>query len=415
VAEGKKLLAEPTDFLLTDLQLPDGSGMDLLKLGVRKDARLPALVMSAFGTIETAVEAMKHGAYDFVTKPFDTHRLVSLIENAVTRRARAAVDSTGAQVVAQDGGITGTSRAIGETVGSARKVAPSDATVLILGESGTGKELVARAIHEWSGRSGGPLIAVNCAAIPRELMESEFFGSEKGSFTGATARKLGKVELSSGGTLFLDEIAELPSELQAKLLRVLQERAFTRVGGTEELQADIRVIAATNRDLGELVAAGRFREDLYYRLNVFPVRVPALRERIEDIELLARELCHRTCEKQGRSVPDFAPEAIELLGRRNWPGNVRELQNAIERAVILAEGTEILAEHFEEPDTGRDAAALPAGATLKEVARAAQRRAEEEAIRAALDRSGGNRTEAARELGVSYKTLWSKLKEYEMG
>jgi DNA-binding NtrC family response regulator len=416
-AEGEAFLDERLpDLLLTDLQLPDGSGLDLLKRAVARDARLPVIVMSAFGTIEIAVEAMKHGAYDFVPKPFDTKRLVSLIARAVERRALAAADSGRTGEGPADGGIVGVSAAIRETVAQARKVAPSDATVIILGESGTGKELVARAIHEWSGRAGGPLLAVNCAAIPGELMEADFFGSEKGSYTGSTARKLGKVELAQGGTLFLDEIAELPAELQAKLLRVLQERTFTRVGGTKEQQADIRVIAATNRDLEELVRRGRFREDLYYRLAVFPVTVPALRDRPEDVEPIAEALCRRVAARQGRPAPGLTAEALEALRARPWPGNVRELQNAIERAVILADGGEVRAEHVADPSASAvPAPAAASGASLKDVARQAQRRAEEQAIRAALERSGGNKSEAARALGVSYKTLWSKLKEYDLG
>jgi len=415
-AEGKAFLDERLpDLLLTDLQLPDGSGLDLLQRGVGRDPRLPVIVMSAFGTIEIAVEAMKHGAYDFVPKPFDTKRLAGLAARAVERRALAADSGEAATNGPADGGIVGVSAAIRETVSQARKVAPSDATVIILGESGTGKELVARAIHEWSGRAGGPLLAVNCAAIPGELMEADFFGSEKGSYTGSTARKLGKVELAQGGTLFLDEIAELPAELQAKLLRVLQERTFTRVGGTKEQQADIRVIAATNRDLEDLVKRGRFREDLYYRLAVFPVVVPALRERPEDVEPIARELCRRVAAREGRPAPELSAEAVAALRARAWPGNVRELQNAIERALILADAGEVRAEHVADPSAPASSAAVASGATLKDVARQAQRQAEEEAIRAALDRSGGNKSEAARALGISYKTLWSKLKEYEMG
>ncbi|HMB68568.1 MAG TPA: sigma 54-interacting transcriptional regulator, partial [bacterium] len=234
-------------------------------------------------------------------------------------------------------------------------------------------------------------------------------------YTGSTARKLGKVELAQGGTLFLDEIAELPAELQAKLLRVLQERTFTRVGGTKEQQADIRVIAATNRDLEDLVKRGRFREDLYYRLAVFPVVVPALRERPEDVEPIARELCRRVAAREGRPAPELSAEAVAALRARAWPGNVRELQNAIERALILADAGEVRAEHVADPSAPASSAAVASGATLKDVARQAQRQAEEEAIRAALDRSGGNKSEAARALGISYKTLWSKLKEYEMG
>ncbi len=418
LAEGRKLLAsERLDLLLTDLQLPDGSGLDLLREALARDPRLPALVMSAYGTIEIAVEAIKLGAYDFVTKPFDTNRLASLIAHALERRPRASDANGATELPAETAGIIGISQAMRAVVAAARKVAPSDATTLILGESGTGKELVAQAIHRWSGRAQGPLISVNCAALPRELVESEFFGSERGAFTGATARKLGKVELAAGGSLFLDEIAELSGELQAKFLRVLQERTFMRVGGTQEIHADIRVIAATNQDLDVLVQQGRFREDLYYRVNVFPIRVPALRERKEDVVPLAEEFLRRAAAKHGRGQLALTEAALSRLKDSPWPGNVRQLENAIERAVILSEGMEILPEHLvdvpgaEAERSGGEA--LPVGATLLEVGRQAQRRAEAEAIRRALAETGGNKTEAARLLGVSYKTLWSKLKEYE--
>ena len=418
LAEGRELLAaEPPDLLLTDLQLPDGTGLDLLREALARDPRLPALVMSAYGTIEIAVEAIKLGAYDFVTKPFDTSRLASLIAHALERRPRASDAKGATEPLAETAGIVTASPAMGAVVAAARKVAPSDATALILGESGTGKELVARAIDRWSGRAQGPLLCVNCAALPRELVESEFFGSERGAFTGATARKLGTVELAAAGTLFLDEIAELPGDLQAKFLRVLQERTFMRVGGTEELHADIRVIAATNQALDALVREGRFREDLYYRVNVFPIRVPALRERSEDVLPLAEEFLRRAAAKHGRGRLALTNAARSTLESSPWPGNVRQLENAIERAVILSEGAEILPEHLvdvpgAEPDR-HAAPALPVGATLLDVGRQAQRRAESEAIRRALAETGGNKTEAARLLGVSYKTLWSKLKEYE--
>jgi DNA-binding NtrC family response regulator len=295
---------------------------------------------------------MKAGAYDFVTKPFDTKRLV---------------------------------------------------------------ELVARAIHRWSGRAQGPLVSVNCAAVPAELMEAEFFGAERGAYTGANARKIGKVEAASGGTLFLDEIAELPPELQAKLLRVLQERAFMRVGGTQEIHSDIRIVCATNVDLAMRVRDGGFREDLFYRLHVFPIRVPSLRERAGDVVRLAEEFLRAEAAKAGRVELRLSAEARDRLAAHEWPGNVRELKNAIERAVILSDGQEILADHL-PGRTVPDAAAAPAGedVPLLEVGRRAQREAERHAIRRALEQSRGNRTEAARKLGVSYKTLWSKLKEYEI-
>ncbi len=417
VAAGRKILAAAApDLVLTDLQLPDGTGLELLAAALAKDARVPVLVMSAYGTIGIAVEAMKLGAYDFVTKPFDTNQLVALVAHALERRPVDPDAAAKMQSRLDDaGGILGESPAIQGILREARQVARSDATVLVLGESGTGKELVARAIHRWSGRGEGPLVSVNCAAIPRELMEAEFFGSERGSFTGAVARKLGKFELAKGGTLFLDEIGELSGELQAKLLRVLQERTFMRVGGSEELHADVRVIAATNQDLGERVRGGKFREDLFYRLNVFPIQVPALRERPEDIVPLAREFAWRSAKKLGKEAR-LGAEAAALLAGCSWPGNVRQLENAIERAVILAEGGEIAPGDLRGLGGAGGAAreAVPAGATLLEVGRHAQRRAEADAIRRALTETGGNKTEAAKKLGVAYKTLWSKLKEYEL-
>ncbi|MFN8177239.1 MAG: sigma-54 dependent transcriptional regulator [bacterium] len=419
LAEGRAALSgpAPAELLLTDLQLPDGSGLDLLREGVARDPLLPVLVISAYGTIEIAVEAMKAGAYDFVTKPFDTKRLVELVERALERRPRAA-DAARAGAPFGDGepGLLGESPLFREAVRQARRVAPSDATVVLLGESGTGKELFARAIHRWSGRADGPLVSVNCAAIPSELMEAEFFGSERGAFTGSVSRKIGKVEAASGGTLFLDEIGELSAELQAKLLRVLQERAFVRVGGTDEIHSDIRVVCATNSDLAAQVREGRFREDLFYRLHVFPIRVPSLRERPGDVARLAEAFLEEARTKEKRPALRLTEAAMAALGAHLWPGNVRELKNAIERAVILAEGDAIGAEHL--PALG---AATPAGAAseedlpLLEVGRRAQREAEHRAIRRALEASGGNRTEAAKRLGVSYKTLWSKLKEFEIG
>ena len=317
----------------------------------------------------------------------------------------------------EEAGIVGVSARTRETIRAARKVAPSDATVLVLGESGTGKELVARSIHGWSGRSSGPMVSVNCAAIPRDLAEAELFGSEKGSFTGAVARKLGKVELASGGTLFLDEVGELSLDLQPKLLRILQERTYMRVGGTEELHTDIRVVAATNQDLADRVRDGQFREDLFYRLNVFPIVVAPLRDRPEDVVPLAEKFLRFAAEKLERPALTLSKEARDLLSRCTWPGNVRQLQNAIERAVILTEGPEIQLGDFQDLETGSrsaGAAGAPQGATLLEVGRHAQRAAETEAIVSALRTTGGNKKEAAKRLGVSYKTLWSKLKEYEI-
>jgi two-component system response regulator FlrC len=328
------------------------------------------------------------------------------VEKALERRPRATSSD--------DGGIVAESRAMRETIDAARKVAPSDATVLLLGESGTGKEVVAQAIHAWSGRSRGPLISVNCAAVPRELLEAEFFGAERGAFTGAVARKVGKVELASGGTFFLDEIGELHAELQAELLRVLQERTFMRVGGVAEIHADIRVVAATNQDIARAVERGAFREDLYYRLNVFPIRLPPLRERPEDVVPLARKFLSMLAERQGGDPADLPADTQAFLARAPWPGNVRQLQNAIERATILAAGGVLEPAHFTSLDGAAGGPAPSEGMTLLEVGRLAQRRAESEAIRRALRETAGNRTAAARRLGVSYKTLWAKLKEYEI-
>ncbi len=425
VAAGRALLDEnDTGLLLTDLQLPDGTGLELLAHGLEHDSRLPVLVMSAYGTIEIAVEAVKRGAYDFVPKPFDTNRLAELVEKALERRPRSAVfespfGAKGDAPPIDDGGIVAASDAMQDVIRAARKVAASDATVLVSGESGTGKELVARAIHRWSGRSDGPLVSVNCAAIPAELMEAEFFGSERGAYTGSVARKLGKVELASGGTLFLDEIGELPGALQAKLLRVLQERTLTRIGGVEEVQTDARVIAATNRDLEELVREGRFRDDLYYRLHVFPIRVPPLRERPGDVRVLALAFVREAAEASGRAGLELTDAAIERLAGAEWPGNVRQLRNVLERAIILSDDDVIDARHLEVETTGATSAPdggdaiLPEGATLLDVGRRAARLAESEAIRRALESTQGNKAEAARRLGISYKTLWSKLKEYE--
>jgi DNA-binding NtrC family response regulator len=362
---------------------------------------------------------MKSGAYDFVPKPFDNNKLVALVGRALERRARATDAEPTEAPPADSHGILGSSELIRETIRRAQRVAPSDATVLMLGESGTGKELVTRAIHEWSGRSEGPLITVNCAAVPRDLMEAEFFGSERGSFTGSVARRLGKVEVASAGTLFLDEIGELPPEMQAKLLRVLQERTFTRVGATEEIHSDIRVVAATNRDLAGSVAEGTFREDLFYRLNVFPIRLPALRDRPSDIPILTASFIAEEFHKLGRDPLPLSKEAAAALQHAPWPGNVRQLRNAIERAAILCDGPEIRPEHLDGDegdgifqDLGDP---LPVGRTLKDVGKDAARHAESDAIRKALEVTNGNKTEAARHLGVSYKTLWSKLKEYEIG
>jgi DNA-binding NtrC family response regulator len=420
-AEGiKKLSDERIGLVLTDLKLPKKDGFDVIKAVKQESPILPVIVMTAFGTIETAVKAVKEGAYDFLTKPFDTDHLLVLIKRAFDATRLAAENILLREEFADKLGmpkIIGKSGQMQEITLKLQKVAPTNATVLIYGESGTGKELFARAIHYLSQRKAGPFVAINSAAIPRELLESELFGYERGAFTGAEARKLGRLEMADKGTVFLDEIGDMDLALQSKLLRVLQEQVIERVGGGKPIKIDVRVVAATNKDLEKAVAAKLFREDLYYRLNVFPVVIPPLRERRDDIPLLAQNFMNKFCAEVRKGPFTISDEAMDLLGKFPWKGNVRELENVIERAVIYADGGVIRARDLGISESSIiDALAehVPMDGPLQDVAEAATRIAESRRIKQVLKQTGGNKTRAAEILQVSYKTLLTKIKDYQL-
>src|SRR5436190_23428391 len=320
--------------LVLYLQLPGLTGLDLQQELAKAGAEIPIIFLTGHGDIPASVRAIKAGAVDFLTKPFEDHALLSAIHQGMARHQKAAAPERTAEQLGFDD-IIGTSAALRAVLQRVEVVAPTDSTVLILGETGTGKELVARAIHDRSRRSAHPFVSVNCAAIPQALVTAELFGHEKGAFTGALQRRLGRFELAAGGTLFLDEIGELPMETQVALLRVLQEREFERIGGNTPVQADVRVIAATNRDLEKAMADGGFRSDLYYRLNVFPIDIPPLRERESDIRLLAHHFVDRYARSTGKTIRSMSERSLEVLEAYGWPGNIRELQNVIERSVIV--------------------------------------------------------------------------------
>jgi len=390
------------DLIVTDVRLPDGNGMDILR--DLKDT--PVIIMTAFGTIRDAVEAMKLGAFDYITKPFSLEEFLLLVERAIEFRDMKLENRRLRQNLSNCYGlpsIIGESPSIKALISQIEKIANSDSTVLIYGESGTGKELVATTIHYLSKRRDKPLIKINSAAIPEGLVESELFGYEKGAFTGALKRKPGRFELANGGTLFLDEVGDLPLSAQAKLLRVIQERSFERVGGTETVNVDVRLIAATNKNLLEEVKKGRFREDLYYRLNVIPIMIPPLRERREDIPLLIEHFLKKYNSRLGKEVR-LSKEALDALLSYDYPGNVRELENIIERVVVLSTDGVIKKEDLPfVSDKGEDRLV-----TLSEVSQ----RAEKEYIEKVLRLTGGNKTRAAELLGISRKTLWEKMNTY---
>lgn len=406
------------DLVLTDLKLPGKSGIDVLKASKEANHITPVIVMTAFGSVESAVAAMKEGAFDFITKPFDTDHLIILIKRALGNQRLVTENILLKEEVSSRYGlpkIIGKSREITDVAQIVQKVALTKTTVLILGESGTGKELFARAIHRISSRGDYPFVPINCAAIPKDLLESELFGHEKGAFTGADSRKLGKFELADKGTIFLDEIGDMDLSLQAKLLRAIEEGSIERVGGIASIALDVRIVAASNKDLVREVEEKKFREDLFYRLNVFPVKIPPLRERKEDIPLLVEYFLGKYCRELKTSVKSVSADALDMLIGYRWKGNVRELENAIERAVILCEGEMILPEHFvlsaEVPPvavTGSPAA----NGTLESVAKEALRIAETSRIAGALRETAGNKSRAAEILKVSYKTLLTKIKEY---
>ncbi|MFA6899697.1 MAG: sigma-54 dependent transcriptional regulator [Desulfurivibrionaceae bacterium] len=419
--EGLDILAkQEADLILCDLKMPRLNGLGFLAKIKEMDVDAPIVMMSAYAAIEDAVEAMKAGAYDFITKPFKADEVLLTLERAgehlKLRRENQLLRRRLDDLEGMHGldGMVAKSSAMLAFLKTAAKAARYDTTVLITGESGTGKELVARGIHRKSGRAGKPFLAINCGGMPESLLESELFGYVKGAFTGAEKNRNGIFQEADGGTLFLDEIGELPLDAQVKLLRVLQEREVRPVGGLRTTPVDVRVLAATSRDLEEEVKAGRFREDLFYRLNVIRLHVPPLRERLEDLPLLCIDLLNRIAIKLGREPCDLPPASLGILLRHHWPGNVRELENALERAAVLAEGNMILPEHLPENLAGLAESRQPNIATalatfsLKE----GQRELEKVLIARALAATGGNKTKAGHMLEISYPSLLSKMKEY---
>jgi DNA-binding NtrC family response regulator len=400
---------EPFDLVLTDQRMPEMSGLELLKQCRAAAPEVNVIIMTAYGSIETAVSAMKEGATDYLTKPLNLEELLLRIER-VRHSHQLVRENSELREALQERhrieGIIGESGQMQEVLDLVRRVAPSDATVLLRGESGTGKEVVARTLHHHSRRSG-PFIPVNCGGIPDALLESELFGYERGAFTGAAQRKVGMFELAAAGTLFLDEIGEMPGPLQVKLLRAVQDRRIQRLGATAPIPIETRLLAATNRDLEREVAAGRFREDLYYRLNVVRVQVPPLRERLADLPRLVGRILARLNRTMGRQVQGLTPAALTALGGYGFPGNVRELENILERAVIFSEGPNIEAADLDLGETGN----TPPG-SVSERAAGTLKENERVLIAAALARWEGNRTRAAAELGITRRTLFNKLRQY---
>jgi DNA-binding NtrC family response regulator len=430
--------------VITDLKMPGLDGMGLLKKLSADYADVPVVMITAHGSVENAVEAVKLGAFDYLEKPFEQEQIRQVVAKAISTFALSRRDARLDEPTARGRfRLIGESAAIKQIFGVVEKVANTPSTVLITGESGTGKELIARALHENSSRHGGPFIKINCAAIPKTLMESELFGYEKGAFTGAVGAKPGRFELAHGGTLFLDEIGEIPIEMQVKLLRVLQESEFERVGGIKTIKVDVRLVTATNRDLLQEIGAGAFREDLFYRLNVVPIHIPPLRERREDIPLLVEHFIAKFNERLRKQIESIDNDAVERLVAHAWPGNIRELENLMERTVLFCEAPQIKVSdlppeishlapvalpHLAPPSVphlptvtmpavGDEARATPAAealaaSSLKEAVRVQTERVERELIQRALDETGGNVTQAARKLKISRKSLQTKMKEF---
>ena len=405
--------------VLTDLRMPNGSGLDVLRAARAADGDVPVIVMTAFGSIDEAVQAMKDGAHDFLQKPVDSNHLLLLVERALEQARLRTENILLREEWSRRYGfprIIGESEVIKRAVGETQRVAQTEATVLLLGESGTGKELFARAVHHLSPRRDKAFVAINCAAIPETLIENELFGHERGAFTGANDRRQGKFELASGGTVFLDEIGELPLGVQGKLLRAIEEKVVDRIGGRAPVPVDVRVVAATNKDLKTAVDKGEFRGDLFFRLAVFPLEIPPLRDRKDDIILLARHFAAEIGrELRGREA-ELDPEAIAAIRKHHWPGNVRELENAIERACILSDSLILqpgdLGFGVNNDRTDETLHDLDLSGTLSDVAHRALELVERKKIAASLEANAENKSRTAEDLGISYKTLLNKIKDY---
>jgi len=410
--------------VLTDLKLPVGDGFGVLRAAKEIDPDLPVVVMTAYGSIQDAVVAMREGAMDFLAKPVDPEHLILMVGRAIAqRRMQAEYVLLKEELAARRGAprIIGEDAQLRQVSQQLRRAAATDTTVLIEGESGTGKELFARALHALSPRAEGPFVAINCAAIPENLLETELFGHEKGAFTGASARKLGRFEVAHRGTLFLDEIGELPLLLQAKILRALELKQFERVGGTQSIHVDARVVAATNRQLRVLVAERRFREDLYFRLSVFPIVVPPLRERGDDVLTLARHFVDRYCRELNKKLLTLSPASLDELRAYQWPGNVRELQNCMERAVILCDGDTIHPRHLNVSFKGATVLApaspweqIDLSGTLPDALSRVSAEVERRKIISALREHAGDKVQAASALQIGYKTLTNKIREHAL-
>jgi two-component system, NtrC family, response regulator AtoC len=431
------------DVVITDLRMPGADGMDVLRTASKNYPHVPVIMITAYGSVGQAVEAIKAGAFDYIEKPFEQDSIRVIVEKAI---GQAAANKMAPQTNLWETdargryGLVGQSTEMHSIFAVIERVADTPSTVLITGESGTGKELVAKALHEQSSRKNGPFIKINCAAIPKTLMESELFGYEKGAFTGATSSKPGRFELADEGTLFLDEIGEIPVEMQVKLLRAIQESEFERVGGLKTIKVDVRLITATNRDLEQEIQRGNFREDLYYRLNVVPFQIPPLRKRSGDIPLLVAHIIKKFNERLRKNISGIADDALAVLESHAWPGNIRELENVLERTILFCKADRIeradlqlTAQPYDrkhsEPDHSREMEAIPrpssedeeelvssdagsASGSLKDIVRAETSRVERELILKALDETGGNVTQAARLLKISRKSLQMKMKEF---
>lgn len=407
----KRAMEQNPDLVITDLVMPNMDGLWLLRSLREELGDVPVVLLTGRGTIDSAVEAIREGAYDFLEKPVDASRLRVIVNRAAEKRATLQEVAALRHSLRQrgpDGAVDGNSPAMRRVYSLVEKVAPSKTSVVISGPSGAGKEVIARAIHNLSPRKDKPFIAINCSAIPASLMESEIFGHEKGAFTGADQRRLGCFELAHGGTLFLDEVGELPVELQAKFLRVIEEEKLRRLGGKTEISVDVRVLCATHRDLKKQIEEGAFREDLYFRLNVFSIQLPPLKERREDIRPLAEHFVERFASEAGKRIRGITPEAMAILQSYSWPGNIRELRNTMERGVILCEGEMIETSHLppemETSPLGAAVIKLSLGMPLREV--------EKEYILGSLRRNKGNKSRTAEILGISEKTLYNKLNRY---